>query len=411
MTTDSALPVRSEAMAKSIFEQWGVTPVINVAGSVTRLGGAPMPAEVLAAFAAAVADSVPLDVLQGAASRVIAEATGAEAGIVTAGAAAGLLLGTAAILTRFDLRRMEKLPRCDEFPDEFVVAREHRNGYDHAVRAAGATLVEVGFHEIVAGAGVRRVEAWEYEAAFGVQTAGVLYVHDADSRPPLADVVRAAHARGFPVLVDAAGELPPRSNLRDLIAAGADLVVFSGGKAIRGPQASGILCGRRELVGAALLQTLDLDDHFELWEPPAELIDKGRLSGLPRHGIGRTCKVAKEQIAALLTALQLFTGGAYDAELAQKRNYLEEIAAGLRGLPVETRLRVPADAQGLPVLEVQLAAGRSALEVCRRLRKGQPPVQVGHGELHAGRLLVNPMHLNAERTAAVLRRLREVLTA
>ncbi len=397
-------------MAGSIFDQWGVAPVLNVCGSVTRLGGAPMPAEVLAAFTAAAADSVPLDALQGAASQVIAEATGAEAGIVTAGAAAGLLLGAAAILSRFDLRRMEQLPRCHDFPHEFVVAREHRNGYDHAVRAAGATLVEVGYHEIVAGAGVRRVEAWEYEAAFSAQTAGVLYVHDAHSRPPLAEVVRAAHARGFPVLVDAAAELPPRSNLKDLIATGADLVVFSGGKAIRGPQASGFLCGRRELVGAALLQMLDLDDHFELWEPPPGLIDKGRLSGLPRHGIGRSCKVSKEQIAALLTALRLFTSGAYDAELAEKRRYLEEIAAGLRGLPVETRLREPADGQGLPVLAVQLPVVRSALEVCRRLRQGQPPVQVGHGELDAGRLLVNPIHLNAERTAAVLWRLREELT-
>src|SRR5207245_2364402 len=153
-----------------------------------------------------------------------------------------------------------------------------------------------------AGGAVRRVEAWEYGIAFGPQTAGVLYVHDADSRPPLTEVVRIAHAHGLPVLVDAAGELPPRSQLRDLIAAGADLVAFSGGKAIGGPQATGILCGRRELVGAALLQMLDLDDHFELWEPPAHLIDKSRLAGLPRHGIGRTCKVAKEQIVALLTA-------------------------------------------------------------------------------------------------------------
>src|SRR5262249_41370414 len=155
-------------------------------------------------------------------------------------------------------------------PNEFVIAREQRNGYDHAVRAAGARLVEVGFHELVAGAGVRRVEAWEYEMAFGPQTAGVLYVHDAHARPSLRELVVTAHARGLPVLVDAAGELPPRSNLRDLVATGADLVVFSGGKAIRGPQATGILCGRRDLVGSAAVQMLDLDDHYELWEPPPE---------------------------------------------------------------------------------------------------------------------------------------------
>src|SRR4051794_6393672 len=162
----------------SIYEQWGVTPIINVSGSVTRLGGAPMPAAVLDAFVQAARESVPLDTLQGAASKVIAEITGAEAGIVTAGAAAGLMMGAAAILTGFDLRRIEALPHTAGFPNEFVIARDHRNGYDHAVRAAGAVFVEVGMNEIVSGAGVRRTEAWEYEAAFGPKTAGVLFVYD-----------------------------------------------------------------------------------------------------------------------------------------------------------------------------------------------------------------------------------------
>src|SRR6266542_3182358 len=214
-----------------VYEDLGVRPIINASGSVTRLGGAPMPEPVLRAFAAAAAEAVPLDELQAAASRAIAAATGAEAGLVTAGAASALTLGTAAILTAFDPGRMERLPHCDGFAHEFVVAREQRNGYDHAVRAAGARLVEVGFNEIVAGAGVRRTESWEYEAAFGPLTAGVLYVHDPQSRPPLPELVERAHRRGLPVLVDAAGELPPRRNLRQLTTAGADLVAFSGGKA------------------------------------------------------------------------------------------------------------------------------------------------------------------------------------
>jgi D-glucosaminate-6-phosphate ammonia-lyase len=397
----------------SIYEEWGLEPIINASGAVTRLGGAPMPRAVLDAFCAAAADSVPLDELQGAASRAIAEATGAEAGLVTAGAAAGLMLGAAAILTGFDLARMEQLPRCDGFPHELVVAREQRNGYDHAVRAAGARLVEVGFHEVVAGAGVRRAEVWEYEAAFGPKTAGVFYVHDAGARPPLAELVARAHARGLPVLVDAAGELPPRSNLRDLVATGADLVVFSGGKGVRGPQSTGILCGRRDLVGAAALQMLDMDDHFELWDPPEHLIDKGRLAGLPRHGIGRALKVSKEQIVALLTALRLFAAGAYDRELPEKRRLLESIAEALAGLPARCRVLAPADGQGLPLLEIALderALGRSALEVCRGLRRGRPSVQVGHGLLAEGKLLVNPLHLDEGRTAVLIRRLRDELT-
>jgi L-seryl-tRNA(Ser) seleniumtransferase len=395
-----------------IYEDLGLAPIINASGAVTRLGGAPMPEAVLEAFCQAARESVPLEQLQGVASRAIAEATGAEAGLVTSGAAAALTLGAAAILTGDDLRRMEQLPHCQGFPHEFVIAREQRNGYDHAVRASGARLVEVGFHELVANSGVRRVEAWEYASAFTPATAGVLYVHGPDSRPALAEVVAVAHAHGLRVLVDAAGELPPRANLRAIVAAGADLVAFSGGKAIRGPQATGLLCGRRELIGAAALQMLDMDDHFALWDPPADLIDRSRLPGLPRHGIGRGMKVAKEQIVAVLTALRLFTEGAYDRELAGMRAGLERVAAALDSLPARCRLIVPEDREGLPLLEIALdepALGRSALEVCRRLRQGSPPVYVGHGLLDQGKLVINPLHLNESRTTILVRRLAEEL--
>lgn len=393
-----------------IYEDWNLEPIINVSGAVTRLGGAPMPQPVLDAFCAAAREAVPLDTLQGAASKVIAEATGAEAGIVTAGASAGLMMGAAAILAGWDLRRMEQLPHCAGFPHDFIMAREQRNGYDHAVRAAGAKLIEVGMHEIVAGAGVRRAETWEFVAEFGPNTAGILYVYDAQGRPPLAELVAKAHEHHLPVLVDAAGELPPRSNLRSIIAAGADLVTFSGGKSIRGPQATGILCGRRDLIGSALVQMLDMDDHFDLWEPPPHLIDKQRLPGMPRHGIGRALKVSKEQIIALLTALKLFTSGAYDQELKSMRRWLQEVAEGLHGLPVRCQINVPAGGESLPILEItldQAALGRTAWDVCRRLRRGKPPIQVGHGKLDDAKLVINPLHLNDARTATVLRRLRE----
>lgn len=392
----------------NIYESFGLQPIINASGSVTRLGGAPMPAAVLEAFQQAAQACVPLDQLQGAASRLIAEATGAEAGIVTSGAAAALMLGTAAILTGYDLGRMERLPNCEGFPCEFVVARDQRNGYDHAVRAAGARLVEVGFNEIVAGAGVRRTESWEYAAAFGPRTAGVLYVYDLQGRPPLAELVELAHRHHLPVLVDAAGELPPRANLRRILATGADLVAFSGGKAIRGPQATGILCGQRALISPAAVQMLDMDDHYELWEPPPELIDKQKLGGIPRHGIGRALKVSKEQIVALLTALKLFTSGAYLAELADHRRRLEAIATSLEGLPVICSVQVAADGETVPLLEIKV--GEGALEVCRHLRQGQPPVFVGHGLLHEGKLVVNPLHLDDAQAQVLARRLREEMT-
>jgi seryl-tRNA(Sec) selenium transferase len=368
---------------------------------------------VLDAFREAAGQSIPLEQLQGAASRIIAEATATEAGLVTAGAAAALTLGAAAILTRYDLARMERLPRCEDFPDEFVVAREHRNGYDHAVRASGARLVDVGFQEIVAGAGVRRAETWEYEAAFSPRTAGVLYVLTSDSRPPLEEVVRRAHAHHVPVLVDAAAELPPRANLRSIAESGADLVAFSGGKAIRGPQATGILCGRRDLVGPAALQMLDMDDHFELWQPPPELIDREKLPGMPRHGIGRAMKVSKEQIVALLTALEMFVRGDYDRQLAGAHQRLDSIAKALAQSAAHCRLREGSE-ECLPILEITVdekRLGRSALEVCRSLRAGAPPCYVGHGGLREGKLEINSLHLDDEQTAELTRRLREELAA
>lgn len=397
----------------SIFEDFGIEPIINASGAVTRLGGAPMPQAVLDAFCAAARESVPLDRLQGVASRIIAESTGADAGIVTGGAAAGLTLGAAAILARYDLRRIERLPDCD-FPCEFIVAREQRNGYDHAVRAAGVKFVEVGFHEPSAGSGIRRCEAWEIEAAIGAGTAGIFYVHDAEARPRLADVVAVAHAHDLPVLVDAAGELPPRENLRKIIATGADLVAFSGGKGLRGPQAAGILCGRRDLIGSAALQMLDMDDHFALWEPPAELIDKRLLKGMPRHGIGRALKVSKEQIVAQLTALRLFASGDYDRHRSEQRRNLEQVMTGLEGMPVRHRLKMPADEQSTPKLEIAIdeaQLGCSALEVCRRLRRGSPPVYVGHALLEQGTLVIDPLHLDDVSTSKLIRRLRQELDA
>ena len=268
---------------------------------------------------------------------------------------------------------MERLPCCDGFPNEFVVAREHRNGYDHAVRAAGARLVEVGFNEITAHAGVRRTEAWEYEAAFGPGTAGVHYGFSPTSQPALEQVVESAHRRGLPVLVDAAGELPPRENLTRIIAAGADLVAFSGGKAIRGPQSTGILCGSRDLIASAALQMLDMDDHPQLWDPPRTLIDRSKLAGMPRHGIGRSLKVSKEEIAALLKALELFAAGAFDFEVETSRRGLEKIAAGLKLTQAQCRLIDPGDGQSPAVLEIAVnepQLGRTAFEVCRRLRDG-----------------------------------------
>jgi L-seryl-tRNA(Ser) seleniumtransferase len=395
-----------------VYESLGVQPIINASGGVTRLGGTPMPAEVLEAFHEAAGQWVPLEQLQAAASKAIAQATGAEAGLVTAGSAAALTLGAAAIMTGYDPGRMERLPHADDFPNEFVVAREHRSGYDHAVRAAGARLVEVGFNEIVAGAGVRRAEAWEFEAAFNERTAGVLYTYGPDSQPPLRQVVEVARRHKLPVLVDAAGELPPRSNLKLASTTGADLVAFSGGKAIRGPQSTGVLCGTADLIATAALQMLDMDDHWDLWDPPADFIDKAKLNGMPRHGLGRAMKVSKEEIVALLTALNLFVSNDTVAENEERRRRLRTVVDGLAGANANCKIVESADGERPPNLEIAVASSEhvNATKICRALRKGSPPIYVGHGELHENKLVINPMCLAEGDAEAIAKRLQEELS-
>ena len=393
-----------------IYQEFGITPIINASGAVTRLGGAPMNQETLAAFAEAARASVPLEQLQASASGIIAKATATEAGLVTSGAASALTLGTAAILAGYNLNRMEILPHCRDFPDQFIIARQQRNGYDHAIRASGAHLVEVGFNELVANAGVRQAETWEYEAAFNTNTAGVVYVYSSKSTPNLREVVDIAHKHHLPVLVDAAGELPPKSNLKSIASTGADLVAFSGGKAIRGPQSTGILCGKRDLIGSAALQMLDMDDHLEFWDPPADLIDKTKFKGIPRHGIGRGFKVSKEEIIALLVALRLFISGAYDSSVSTARSILEEIACRLQGCPVQCSIHDKNDKESMPILEItvrETTKGPTAMTICQDLRYGNPPIYLGHAGVKEGKLLVNPLHLDQKAAEIISERIHQ----
>ena len=343
---------------------------------------------------------------------MIAQCTGAEGGIVSAGSAAALTLGAAAIMARYDLVKMEKLPHSEDFPHEFIVSRDHRSGYDHAVRAAGARFVEVGFNEVVAGAGVRCAEVWEYEAAIGPNTAGILYTYGPNSQPALTDLVAMANRHEIPVLVDAAGELPPRSNLFLAAASGADLVAFSGGKAIRGPQSTGILCGKADLIASAALQMLDMDDVWELWDPPIDLIDKSAVVGMPRHGIGRALKVSKEEIVALITALAMFEDGTYDKELVRYRELLDSICELLDGLPVRCLIETGIDERECqPMLSIFIDdPAMTALELCRKLRNGEPQIHVGQGRLNQGAIVIVPLCLDAEQALAIANRIRTLLS-
>jgi D-glucosaminate-6-phosphate ammonia-lyase len=383
-----------------ILGRFGFARVINATGTVTRLGASPIDAEVIAAMSAAAQCSVDIAELQGHASEIISQCTGAEAGIVTCGAMAGLLVGTAACITGFDAVKMSRLPDTEGMRNEFIVARSHRNSYDHGVRAAGARLVEVGLADRLTDCGVRDTEAWEFEGAIGERTAGILYLARADSRPPLSTVVRAARAANIPVLVDAAAELPPASNLRRFIEEGADLVVFSGGKALGGPSASGILCGRRALVASALLQQLDLDYLYEDWHPPAHLIDKRELRGVPRHGIGRACKVGKEQIVGLLAALTRFSRADDAARNQSFAAIAQALVGALAALPaLEVRTVADLGHGGMPLVEIRLAQAThapSASLLAARLRAATPSIHADSTNADAGILRLVPTCLGID---------------
>jgi L-seryl-tRNA(Ser) seleniumtransferase len=399
----------------NVYERLGVPTIINATGPSTRLSGGLMRPEVAAAMAEASQHCVEIVRLQGRASEIIARLTGAEAGLVTAGAAAALMLGTAACVTGLDPARMNRLPDTGGLPDEVVMARSQRNYYDRALRQVGVKLVEVGIPDRFSGAGVRDAEPWEFEAAITPRTVALFWMAQPSSEPPLPAVVEVARRHGLPVLVDAAGQLPPATNLRRFVAEGADLVAISGGKAIGGPQASGILAGRRDLVQAAALQQLDQDEFFETWNPPPALFDKHRLPGLPHHGLGRVAKVGKEEIAGLLVALECYAAETDEERAGRWRELCEALAAGLGRLPgasvaVTTDPRRP----GLPTVEVAVGAGGarlSARALLAALQEGKPPIVAGPGRVRDDIVVFSPMCLRPGDPEVIAARVRALLAA
>jgi len=350
---------------------------------------------------------------QARASEIIAEITGAEAGYVTSGAAAGLLLGTAACVTGLDPGKMNRLPDTSGMKNEVVISRSHRNFYDHAIRSTGIQLIEVGIADRFSGAGVRDTEAWEIGDAITDRTAAVCYVAYPHTLPILEKVVEVAHAHDVPVIVDAAGQLPPADNLRKFIAQGADLVAFSGGKAIGGPQSSGILCGRRDLIMSVALQHLDMDILQEQWSPPPLLIDKAALPGAPQHGIGRPCKVGKEEIAGLLTALRLFVDETPDTRYTRWLKVVETIVQAAGEMP-SAQLIIAADRKRYEIPSVELHLNEettdwTALNLVIALQNGAPAIQANPSRVNEGIVVFGPTCLKDDEPAIIGQRLRELL--
>jgi len=369
----------------SIYDEIGIPRVINAAGSMTYLGGSLMHPEVLEAMRSAAGAYVLIEDLLQWASGEIAAHTGAEAGLVTTGTTGGLILATAACLTGTDRQRMRQLPDTRGFKAEVVMQKQHRISFDHAARIAGAQIVEVGDEDETTLADV--------ETALGDQTAAVLHMAlDPQPTAALRDVAALARARGIPVIVDAAAELPPVSNLRAFLDEGADLVVFSGGKAICGPNDSGILCGRSDLIEAATAQAF------------------------PNPGIGRALKVSKEQIVGLVYALRRFASTDFDAEAIRWKALCQRMCDELQGLACAQAEIAMATGGARPLVIPRVrvrvdvdALGKTLEQIDEELERGTPAMAVVM-QPGANELWLSPQHLQEGEAEVAAARLRAVLT-
>jgi D-glucosaminate-6-phosphate ammonia-lyase len=372
-----------------VYEKLGVRPVIHASGTTTRYGGSIMRPETIEVMREAAQTLVNIDELNEAAGAAIARILGAPAALVTAGSTAGLVLQAAACMTGDDPAKITRLPDTTGMRREFVIQRAHRFSYDQAYRVPGGVLVEIGLG--------RRTALFELENAITERTAGVVHLVSPFTSPPgvlsFEEVREVAHARGVPVLVDAASMLPPRDNLFRYLRGGADLVIFSGGKGIRGPQSTGILAGRRDLVRAAT------------------------LNASPNQAIGRAAKTSKEEIVGIVNALELFLAEDEAAEMARYRDVCESIVDTLRDIQ-GLRAVVEQDSVNrvIPHAVVYFEPawkGASGKAVRLALAAGEPHIYVQQGALQGGyadEISVDPINLQPGDEKIVATRLREELT-
>jgi L-seryl-tRNA(Ser) seleniumtransferase len=364
-----------------VYEKLGVKRIINGWGTITRVGGSLMPLEVVAAMSEAARSFVDIDDLYVKAGEVVARHTHAEAGLITTGCAASLMLGTAAAVAGFDPAKHRRLPDTRGMKSEVIIHTAHRNGYDHSFRAAGITFVEIGY--------ANRTEPWELESAIGPNTAAVAYVIAPwliSGFLPLDVTCQIAHRHGVPVIVDSSAMLPPAENLHRWIDMGADLVAFSGGKGILGPQASGILAGKRELI------------------------DSARMQMSPNHALGRTCKVGKEEAIGLVTALELYAQRDHAADLVNWRRQAQVIVDDANRVP-GIRARVDEDRRRGSMAAAAIDfepdwRGPSPADVVARLKAGDPPIYIG---VAADGVRVNVHVLESGEAEIIAGRLRAVL--
>ncbi|MES2793716.1 MAG: aminotransferase class V-fold PLP-dependent enzyme [Planctomycetota bacterium] len=345
-------------MPSDIYAHFGVRPIVNAVGYSTRVSGSSPHPDVIAAMAAASAQYVEIDDLLTAASELIQRCTGAESGIVTCGASAALTLAAAACLTGNNPELMDQLPDVSECPrSEIIYPAPGPFDYDHAIRLSGAKLISIDYRSPDALALIAR--------AITPRTAAIGYVwHGLEEFPNLDELIALAHRHDLPVIVDGAYSMPPTENLTSFSRRGVDLIAYSGGKHLGGPQASGMLCGRADLIRNAWVQMVDMDVRAGTWSLQ-HWIENGWISRPPRHGVGRSMKVSKEAMIGLMTALERYTQRDHAAEQASWKQTIDDIYEGLRdqGALQITRFSKAFNGQPYPLLQIESGSGEAGLSV------------------------------------------------
>ncbi|HEY7699707.1 MAG TPA: hypothetical protein VIE88_14895 [Vicinamibacteria bacterium] len=366
----------------------GVRPHIGAHEHISRLSGSRMPEEVIEALREANRFFVDIEELSDAAGRKIAELLGAEAALVTAGGFSSMILAAASCLTGTDPAKIDALPHPDWPKRECLIQKAHRFSYDRAYRAAGMTIVEAQDRDALVGkisentAMIPVLAAVEEQRQFGPPVPRKRALPPEPHVLMPEELIAIGKKANVPVFVDMASDLPPASNLTRWFRAGADLVAVSGGKGLRGPQSSGILAGRRDLIEAAA------------------------LNAAPHTGIGRGMKVGKEEIVALVVALERYLNIDHDKEIAEwgeKARWLASQLQGIRGLTAEYALNTKGYA------DVDLSWDESVIplthdELRRRLLAGNPRVTYDG-------TTVRVRQLDQAELELVARRLREVFEA
>ena len=381
----------SKASAKGVdyYQKLGVTPFINAAGTYTVLSASTMPEEVQAAISLAARQPVNLNELLDASGEYLAKRLRCEAALVTTGAAAALVVGTAACVTRGNDSAILNIPTdMSALKNEVIIQKAHRYGYDHALRNCGIRFVEVETLE-------------QYEQAFNDLTVMTHFFNAGEGQISREDWVRVAHQHGVPCFNDAAADVPPISNLWNYTQMGFDLVTFSGGKGLRGPQCTGLLLGRKDLIEAA------------------------KKNNSPNSNtIGRGMKVAKEEIIGLVAAVDWFLSQDDAAMEAEHRKRAERIAGQLKSIPtVQTQVFIPAVAANhVPHLLITYDQNRikiTGAEVMKKMREGKPRIELnpstGGAPASAGlpggpnTIVVGVWMMQPGEDVIVAKRLREVL--